>query len=131
MVFTGDRGTAMDLDTHDTFETAVRTARDCLLVLADYLRARDEGLHDAGVTHYLQRPPDGFWRMSPKRHAPTETAATIQRLGQHRVFPVPRGVSASKLAELTSQFKLARIGMVSLRLYYLDNYASDLKVYVG
>jgi hypothetical protein len=32
---------------------------------------------------------------------------------------------------MVSHFKLARIGLVSPRLYYFDNYTNDRSVYVG
>lgn len=131
VVFTGNGDAAIALADHDTLQAAVRGAWECVLVLADYLRARDEGLHEAGVTQYLDKTPDGCRRMSPKRHAPTETAATMKRFGKDRVFPVPTSVSTAGEMEMVSHFKLARIGMVSPRLYYLDNYTSDRSVYIG
>lgn len=131
IVFSGDSSLAVGLDNHDTLEIAVRFAWDCLLVLADYLKARDSGVHDSGVTQFLANTPAGYRQVSPKRHAPTETAATMQQYGKYRVFPVPDSVVPCGRAEMVSHFKLARIGMVSPRLYYLDNYVNDRAVYIG
>ena len=131
IVFTGNRDVAVGLDDHDSLETAVRFAWDCLLVLADYIHARDAGTHDAGVTQYLGSTPPGYRQVSPKRHAPTETAATMQQYGKHRVFCVPGSVRPSGRVEMVSHFKLARIGMVSPRLYYFDNYINDSTIYIG
>lgn len=131
IIFTGDNDVAIGLDASDTLATAVRAAWDCLLVLADYVRARDEGKHAAGVTQYLEATPDGYRQMSPKRHAPIETRATMQQFGGYRIFPVPESVASDGQAEMVSHFKLARIGMVSPRLYYLDNYTTDGSIYVG
>lgn len=131
IVFTGDPDLAVDLDEHDTLETAVRVAWDCLLVLTDYIRARDECAHESGVTQYLARTPPGYRQISPKRHAPTETALTMQQFGKYRIFRVPESVTPSGHIEMLSHFKLARIGMVSPRLYYLDNYANDKTIYIG
>lgn len=131
IIFTGDRDVTTDLDASDTLATAVRAAWDCLLVLADYIKAREEGKHAAGVTQYLEGTPDGYRQMSPKRHAAVETRATMQQFGRYRVFPVPKTIATDGRTEMMSHFKLARIGMVSPRLYYLDTYTVDGSVYVG
>jgi len=131
VIFTGDTDVALGLDASDTLATAVRAAWDCLLVLADYVRARDESKHASSVSQYLEATPDGYRPMSPKRHSAIETKATMQQFGRHRIFPVPESVAAGGCVEMVSHFKLARIGMVSPRLYYLDNYSSDGMIYVG
>lgn len=131
VVFTGNKGVTIALDASDTLETAVRAAWECLLVLADYVRARDEGQHTGGVAQYLEATPSGYRQMSPKRHAANETNTTMQRYGKYRVFPVPETVRVGGKVEMVSHFKLARIGMVSPRLHYFDNYSANGHVYIG
>lgn len=131
VVFTGDADIAVSLDDQDTLQVAVRTAWEALLALSDYVRCRQDGKHDAGVKQFLEQAPEGYARLSPKKLAPTETAMTMQRFGAARVFPVPTRVDPSGSITMTAHFKLARIGMVSPRLYFHDDYHGSSTVYVG
>ena len=131
VAFTGDEGVALSLDDHDTLQVAVRTAWEAVLALSDYIRCRNDGKHDAGVKQFLERAPDGYARLSPKKLAPTETAMTMQRFGSTRLFRVPASVEPAGVVTMTAHFKLARIGMVSPRLYFHDDYHNTKAVYVG
>lgn len=131
VAFTGDSDVAIDLDTHDTLQAAVRTAWDACRCLADYTKAKASGLFTGGMKQYLDSPPPGYFALSSGKHAPTETTATMQAFGHLRRFPVPSSVDPSGRAEMVSHFKLARIGMVSPRLYYLDRSSIDGKVLIG
>jgi hypothetical protein len=129
--FTGDGTKAIALDRVDTLETAVRAAWDALLVLADYLRARSERACQEGVHGYLRHTPDGFRQMSHSRHAPNESRATMEAWGGQRVFPVPADVEITRRATMEAHFRLGSLGMVSPRLYYVDRWTTNRRIYVG
>ncbi|MFD8496387.1 hypothetical protein [Amycolatopsis sp. NPDC059657] len=129
--FTGDRSVALSVDDHDTLQLAARTAWDACLALGDYLRARDEEKCDKGVDYYLRHTPSGYIGITPGKHAATETGTTMRSHGEERVFPVPNTVDPSGRRVMKAHFKLAQIGMVSPRMYYLDDYNASRSIYIG
>lgn len=131
VVFTGDENEMLAMDEHDTLGNAVRAAWDGYLALADYLRARSEGLCTTGVREYLRETPNGYRSMPTNKFGGKETKATMERWGGLREFPVPVEVEESGTAVMEAHFKLAAIGMVSPRMYFLDCYSTTGKVYVG
>lgn len=131
VVITADEDTVRDLDAVDSSGQACRTAWDALLTLADYVRAKRAGVCPGNLHQYLLNTPNGFRGMPPKKHSWTETATTMNQFGDDRELPVPIDVDPSGSASMRAHFKLARIGMTSPRLYYLDDLASTGKVYVG
>lgn len=64
-------------------------------------------------------------------HATGESIATMNQYGADRLFPVPASVDPSGKRHTTAHFRLAKIGMVSPRLYYPDDVASSGTVYIG
>ncbi|HEY9473649.1 MAG TPA: hypothetical protein VIS06_07335, partial [Mycobacteriales bacterium] len=131
VLFTGDPKKCSDLYTVDSWGHAAHTAWEALLVLADYLRARQAGDWTGAVHGYLNDTPTGYRPLSAKKHVPTETNATMQQFGGERVFPVPTDVSPDGRTVMQAHFKLFQIGMVSPRLYYLDDFSRTGKIYVG
>lgn len=131
VLFTGDRDTAVGVDEYDTLQMAVRTAWDACRALAGYLRAREDGKWDKGVDPYLHNTPSGYMGITPGKHAQNETGTTMKKYGSERIFPVPPWVSPTGMAEMRAHFKLARIGIVSPRMYYLDDYVGSKSVYIG
>jgi hypothetical protein len=131
VVFTGKRQVACNVDDHDTLQLAVRTCWDACMALYDYIRARRGGACDQGVDHYLRHTPSGFRGITPGKHAATETALTMTRFGSERIFPVSAEVDPSQRSIMTAHFKLAQIGMVSPRMYYLDHYTNTGRIYIG
>lgn len=131
VVITADEDTVRDLDAVDSSGQACRTAWDSLLVLADYVRAKQAGDCPGNVHQYLLNTPNGYRGMPPKKHSWTETATTMNQFGDDRDLPVPTAVNPSGSATMRAHFKLARIGVTSPRLYYLDDFASTGSVYVG
>jgi hypothetical protein len=129
--FTGNPDIAIGLDQHDTLQFVVRMAWDAILALTEYLRARGAGICDKGVDHYLKNTPADYRGMTPGKHAATETAATMNQYGHERVFPVSSEVDASGCTTMTAHFKLGRLGMISPRMYYLDDYVRTGRVYIG
>lgn len=55
----------------------------------------------------------------------------MNQYGSDRVFPVPECVDSGGTTTMEAHFKLASIGMISPRLYYLDRVQTDGKVYIG
>jgi hypothetical protein len=131
VVITADEDTVRSLDARDSTGAACRTAWDSLLALADYVRAQRAGDCTGNVHQYLLKTPNGYRGMPPKKHSWTETATTMNQYGETRELPVPTDVDPSGCATMRAHFKLARIGMVSPRLYYLDDVAGSGKVFVG
>lgn len=132
VVFTGDRGCPEELDAHYDVRAAVRGAWDACLALADYLRYRREG-HNCGVHMYLQDASSDYRKVPMKRHAADESESVKQKpkWADERRFPVPVAVDESGFAHMFAHFKCARVGMVSPRLHYLDDYSRTGKVYIG
>ena len=109
---------------------AARTAWDACRTLGDYAAAVvDEG-YEGGFDHYL-RQSGRSTRLTAARHAVGETKATLDQFGHLRDFPVPATVDPSGVARMVAHVKLAQIGMVSPRLYYLDRAKQDGHIYVG
>jgi hypothetical protein len=131
ITFTGDAKTTIQLSAKDDLGTAVRTCWDACQVLSDYVKARREGDFSAGVHTYLQRAPEGYRTMPPNKHSPGETRVTMQEFGSSRYFPVPATVCDAEVVAMEAHFKLARIGMVSPRMHYFDDFTSTLYIYVG
>lgn len=131
VIITADRRKAAELDDHDSLGKLVRAAWDALLALCAYLRARRTGACESSLDGYLARTPMGYRTIPPKKFASTETSRTMDAFGGERRFPVPVSVDRSGTAVMKAHVKLGRVGMVSPRLYLLDRYGSDGKVYVG
>ena len=131
VVFCGDPDDARDIDEVDDWKRCVQTAWDALLALQGYVQARRDGVCQSGLARYLEQTPDGYRGMSPGKFAETETGVTMRDHGEERKFPVPKTVSPSGFSVMKSHFKLAKIGMVSPRMYILDRYTRDGCVYVG
>lgn len=131
IVLTCSPAEARALDENDTLNSAVRTTWDALTALADYLRARSDGKGVTSVDRYLRSTPAGYATFPVGKHAYTETGTTMKRWKDERLFPVPTSVDESGSATMTAHFKLAQIGMVSPRMYYLDRSPLDGKIYVG
>lgn len=132
VILTADPDTVLGLEAIDSNGKALRAAWDSLRALSDYVRARTAGDTPSHVHQYLQNTPAGYRGMPPNKHAWTETVTTMNQYGDQRDLPVPVEVDASGTATMTAHFKLARIGMRSPRLYFLDDVAGPSgKVVVG
>jgi hypothetical protein len=131
VVFTGNSEVASALSDQDPLGRVAGVAWDCLLTLCDYVRARQEGASDGGVKQYLENTPQGYRSVPRKKFAFKETATTMQAWGNQRSFPVPTSVDATGKAVMQAHFRLGHVGMVSPRMYYLDNFSRDKKIYVG
>ncbi|MEV4645511.1 hypothetical protein [Saccharopolyspora sp. NPDC049357] len=131
VVFSGDEEIVRELAEHDTIGRVAGVAWDCVLALCDYVKAREAGDHTHGLRQYLENTPQGYRAVSPKKFAAKETARTMQEWGDQRRFPVPTHVDPTGETVMEAHFKLGKVGMISPRMYYLDNYTQDGKVYIG
>lgn len=131
VVFTGSRDLTLELAEVDTLDKALHNAWDAVLALTDYVRARAGGAWSLGFDQYVYQPPTGYRSIAPGKFGATETAATMSGHGDERMFPVPPQVDPSCRACMTAHFKLGRIGMVSPRMYFLDDYPRTQRVYIG
>lgn len=129
--FTGDVDKMLRLDQIDTNGSAVRTAWDAVLTLADYVNARAAEDWDQGLRQYVEQPPSGYRSISKGKFAAGETAATMQQHGGERIFPAPPEVDPSGQVTMEAHFKLAKIGMVSPRMYVFDAHPKVPKVFIG
>ena len=131
VVLTGDLSITRDLDDVDGNGKLVRAAWESLLVLTDYVSARQAGDHDGSIEMYLKDTPSGYRPMSPKKHATGESGPTMAQYGHLRVHPVPTDVDQDGAVCMAAHFKLGSLGMVSPRLHYHDDYVRTGKIYVG
>lgn len=131
VIFTGDTKTVVALSAYDDFGRVATTCWHCLLALQDYVQARLADEHAGNIRDYLENVPSGRRGVPPNKFAGKETARTMQEWGNERVFAVPHSVDPSGQVVMEAHFKLGRVGMISPRLYYYDNFVEDGRVYVG
>lgn len=130
MVFCGDIDKTVEVQVADTVGNAARRAWDACLTLSEYAAAVLEEGYTGGFDHYL-RQSGRSTRLSASRHAVGETKATLDQFGHLRDFPVPTSVDERGVTRMVAHIKLAQIGRVSPRLYYIDRVKQDGLVYVG
>lgn len=131
VVFCGDEDPVEHVVSVDTLGNAARAAWEVCRALDDYARVVANGEFSGSVEHFLKNLPEGCRGVPAKKHARGETAATMNQYGGDRIFPVPTSVDAIGKTTMEAHFKLASIGMVSPRMYYLDRAQTDGKIYIG
>lgn len=129
--FTGDASTVEQLNQIDMNNAALRTAWAAILAMRDYVRARSQGDCSQGLPHYLEHTPPGYQSFPPGKFGDTETGETMRRFGKERIFPVPTSVHLDGRVEMKAHFKLARIDMVSPRMYIYDGHPTEPRVFIG
>ncbi len=131
IVLSVDRDAVLDLATYDQQEQCLRNVWDAAMMLRDYKRAVDAGDAAKGLKHYVEHTPSGYKGIAPGKFGATETDVTMAQYGHHRVFPVPTSVDPTGHATMKAHIKLARIGMISPRLYFLDDLANSGLIVIG
>jgi hypothetical protein len=131
VVFTGDLDEVRFVDERDTFGGCAREATRCVRTLEQYVKAKACGDTSKGVHHFLQHCPPGYDVVSSGKHALGESGYTMTHHGDERIFPVPAEVSPDGHSRMVAHFKLARIGQVTPRMYYLDDTAGTGCIYIG
>jgi hypothetical protein len=131
VIFTGKAGKMLELDAQDTLGKLASMAWEALLVLADYVRARNAGDCDTSINGYLEKTPDRYRTLPPNKFAERESAATMQQFGGLREFTVPQDVDPAGHRSMQAHFKLGKLGMISPRMHVLDCWVNHGKVLVG
>ena len=130
VVFTGDEDVTIALEANDV-GNASRSAWNAILALDGYVRASLSEGFNGDVHEYLTSPPTGFPTVPTTKHARTESESTLNQYAAERCFPVPTDVDPGGRRLMTAHFKLAKIGMISPRMHYLDDVRGTGRVYVG
>ena len=133
VIFTGDPKNALELDDFDPLGTWAAKSWDVLRVLDGYAAARRHGEFSKGVHAYLGHTPPGRPGYPPGAHSTQESELVERspRLRKLRVFPVPGDIHPDGAIFMDAHFKIARKGLVSPRIYYLDDASQTGKIYVG
>jgi hypothetical protein len=131
--FTGSVDTVEYLDAVDTIGRVAGVAWDCLITICDYIRARNDEAFTGGLAAYVGSAPAGYSSVSQRKFGKSESESVRndKKLLLERTFPVPQSVNSEGETVMLAHFKLASLATVSPRMYVLDNYAKDGKVYVG
>ena len=105
-----------------------------VLVLRDYMRAREAGDFAGGNVHdYLANPPEGYRTCSAARHKSneSETVKGNEKMRRERTRPVPREVDPSGEIEMWAHFAPTHCDQNALRMYYYADTKTTGKVYIG
>lgn len=104
-----------------------------ILVLRDYMRAREAGDFCGSVHQYLKESVGTYRTCSYKRHAPTEsqTVRNTPEWRVERVFPIPFDVNPEGKVEMFAHFKTSHSDTNDPRMYYLIDNDHTHKVYIG
>ena len=104
-----------------------------ILVLRDYMRAREEIGFQGSVHDYLAESRGQYRIESQKRHSPTESE-TVQNNGNMRkirIFPVPTAVDPRGEIEMFAHFKTSHRDTNDPRMHYYADTQFTHKVYIG
>ena len=105
-----------------------------VLVLRDYMRAREAGDFAGGNVHdYLANPPEGYRTCSAARHKSneSETVKGNEKMRRERTRPVPREVDPSGEIEMWAHFAPTHCDQNAPRMYYYADTNTTGKVYIG
>lgn len=105
-----------------------------VLVLRDYMRAREAGDFAGGNVHdYLANPPEGYRTCSAARHKSneSETVKGNEKMRRERTRPVPREVDPSGEIEMWAHFAPTHCDQNAPRMYYYADTKTTDKVYIG
>lgn len=133
VVYTGNKDTTAALDNHDAVGQWCVMTWSILAALNDYARFKADGVDVGGVHTYLECPPPGGRTYPPGRHARDESETVKQNpsFSGPRTLPVPVEVDPSGKAFMGAHFRIAKHGMVSPRLHYIDATSTCGKIVVG
>ena len=105
-----------------------------ILVLRDYMRAREAGDFSGGNVHdYLANPPDGYRTCSASRHKSneSETVKRNETMRKERTRPVPPEVDSHGEIEMWAHFAPTHCNQRAPRMYYYADTTKTNKVYIG
>lgn len=133
VMYTGDPDVTAGLDDHDAVGRWCGMTWSILLALNDYARFKADGADIAGVHSYLESPPAGGRTYPPGRHARDESESVKNNPGfsTPRILDVPLKIDPSGKVFMGAHFRIAKHGLVSPRLHYLDATSIAGKIIVG
>lgn len=105
-----------------------------ILVLRDYMRARESGDFSGGNVHdYLANPPDGYRTCSASRHKSNEsdTVKGNEKMRRERTRPVPTAVDPRGEVEMWAHFAPTHCDQNAPRMHYYPDTEKTRKVYIG
>ena len=105
-----------------------------ILVLRDYMRARETGDFTAGdIEEYLLAQPEGYFTCGLKRHKRNEghTVKTMRKMRLERMLPVPTVVDSRGYIEMWAHFAPTHCNQRAPRMYYYADTKKTNKVYIG
>lgn len=105
-----------------------------ILVLRDYMRARESGDFSGGNVHdYLANPPDGYRTCSASRHKSNEsdTVKGNEKMRRERTRPVPTAVDPRGEVEMWAHFAPTHCDQNAPRMHYYPDTEKTHKVYIG
>lgn len=105
-----------------------------ILVLRDYMRAREAGDFSGGNVHdYLANPPDGYRTCSASRHKSneSETVKRNETMRKERTRPVPPEVDSRGEIEMWAHFAPTHCDQNAPRMHYYPDTTKTGKVYIG
>lgn len=105
-----------------------------ILVLRDYMRAREAGDFSGGNVHdYLANPPDGYRTCSASRHKSNEsdTVKGNEKMRRERTRPVPVEVDPRGVIEMWAHFAPTHCDQNAPRMHYYPDTEKTHKVYIG
>lgn len=130
--FTGDMKIVDMLVRRDRHGNYARETWSIIRALAGYIEVVESGRSDLSVDSYLKDQSAPGYRVSARRHAPRESDAVRNnpKWRAEREFRVPEKVDSSGRTMMEAHFRIAS-DSVAPRLYYLDRYSQDKKIYIG
>lgn len=133
ITFTGDKDLTARLDEHDAVGRWCSMTWSILAALNDYAELKNDGSDIAGMHAYLESPPPGVRIYPAGRHARDESASVKQNplFRTPRILPVPFDINPSGEIFMGAHFRIAKHGMVSPRLHYLDATGPAGRMIVG
>lgn len=105
-----------------------------ILVLRDYLRAREAGdFADGDIDLYLSSPPDGYFSCGPGHHRRNEghRVKRDRKMRRERMLPVPTEVDSRGYIEMWAHFAPPSCNQKAPRMYYYADTKKTQKVYIG
>jgi hypothetical protein len=133
VIYTGDKDITAGLDEYDAVGRWCGMTWSVLNALNDYARYKAQGIEIGGVQSYLESPPLGGRTYLPSRHARDESESVKKNpsFAAPRTLAVPTKVDPSGRSFMGAHFRIAKHGLISPRLHYLDATAVAGKIIVG
>ncbi|KQO98494.1 hypothetical protein [Leifsonia sp. Leaf264] len=132
VVFTGDLAPTMEIQKRDPVGRYASAFWEYVHCLHDYAELKAGGEFSGSLHQYLTAEGTHSGHVVPlDRFASRESASTMQRWADERVFPVPTTVSETGQVLMGSHFKPTNENTIAPRLHFHDDTTGTGKVYIG